>query len=246
MKASDLKQIIQEELYKILHEESELSEYAPMNRAPGGGAKGGDGRRFPPTTITLPASARAYFKDHIKVYGDTIYISALLANALGYIERGRSSYEKTQNFPELTKLVQDKLPNDVRGVIKKFIVGSKQTNIAGKDYLPVNIVDEDGNKIEVVKKENGDYAFRNPGLKKKKDADGNPITDEDGNFVFENEVKALKNGDQIVLGTGYGKFDKGEKVTVISKASAGDQFKITLKNGKGVKDVLLVDKDDEI
>ena len=235
MKASDLKQIIQEELYKILHEESELSEYAPMNRAPGGGAKGGDGRRFPPTTITLPASARTYFKDHIKVYGDTIYISALLANALGYIERGRSSYEKTQNFPELTKLVQDKLPNDVRGVIKKFINGSKLTNIAGKDYLPVNIVDKNGSKIEVVKKENGDYVFKNPGTM---------LAETFG--LTENEVKALKNGDQIVLGTGYGKFDKGEKVTVISKASAGDQFKITLKNGKGVKDVLLFDKDDEI
>jgi hypothetical protein len=235
MKASRIKEIIQEELYKILYEESELSEYAPMNRAPGGGASGGGGRRFIPPTITFPASARAFFKDHIKVYGDTIYISALLANALGYIERGRSSYEKTQNFPELTKLIQDKLPNDVRGVLKKFILGSKQTNIAGKDYLPVNIVDKKGRKIEVKKLENGDYVFKNPS-----------DIFEEAFGLTENEVKALKNGDQIVLGTGYGKFDKGEKVTVTSKASAGDQFKITLKNEKGVKDVLLFDKDDEI
>lgn len=238
MKKSRIKEIILEELTKILIEDTTLDEYAPMNRAPGGGAKGGGGRRFIPSTFTFPASARAFFKDHIKVFGDTIYISALLANALGYIERGRSSYEKTQNYPELTKLVQDKLPNNIRGVLKKYIVGSKQTNIAGKDYLPVNIVDKDGFKVEVYKLENGDYQFKNPGLKGSGIGDASDLT--------ESEVKALKNGEQIVLGTAYGKFDKGEKVTIVSKNNAGDQFKITIKNDKGVKDTLLFDKDDEI
>jgi hypothetical protein len=228
-------------LIKGVGYQRKLDEYAPMNRAPGAGAGGMGGKRFIPTTITFPASARTYFKDHIKVFGDTIYISMLLANALGYIERGRSSYEKTQRYPELTKLIQDKLPNDVRGVLKKYILGSKQTNIAGKDYLPVNIVDDKGNKIEVYKLENGDYQFKNPGLKTKKDEEKDGISD-----LTENEVKALKNGEQIVLGTAYGKFNKGEKVTIVSKNSAGEQFKITIKNDKGVKDTLLFDKDDEI
>lgn len=221
-------------LIKGVGYQRKLDEYAPMNRVPGAGT-GGGGRRFIPSTFTFPASARAFFKDHIKVFGDTIYISTLLANALGYIERGRSSYEKTQNYPELTKLVQDKLPSNIRGVLKKYIVGSKQTNIAGKDYLPVNIVDRDGNKIEVYKLENGDYQFKNPGA-----------LFEETFGLTENEVKALKNGEQIVLGAGYGKFDKGEKVTIVSKNNAGDQFKITIKNDKGVKDTLLFDKDDEI
>ena len=84
----------------------------------------------------------------------------------------------------------------------------------GKDYLPVNIVDKDGFKVEVYKLENGDYQFKNPGLKGSGIGDASDLT--------ESEVKALKNGEQIVLGTAYGKFDKGEKVTIVSKNNAGE------------------------
>jgi hypothetical protein len=117
--------------------------------------KGGmGGRRFIPKFFTFEKSVRDQFKDMFKYYGDTLYVDPQVLIALGYLTRGRQSYEKTQNFPSLTKLLSDKIPQQVRLAIKKGAEDQKVVNIAGKSMIPLNLT--------VSKDEEGNYLIKNP------------------------------------------------------------------------------------
>ncbi len=145
MKKQYIKQLIKEELEKILNE-------ANFNIRPQKGGLGG--RRFIPKTFTFPGRIREELKDYFKYFGNIMYVDPQVLIALGYLERGRQSYDKTQNFPSLTKLLQDKLPQQVRLAIKKGAEGQKMVDIAGRKMVPLS--------LEITKDSNGDYLIKNP------------------------------------------------------------------------------------
>jgi hypothetical protein len=117
--------------------------------------KGGmGGRRFIPKFFTFEKNVRDQFKDMFKYYGDTLYVDPQVLIALGYLTRGRQSYDKTQNFPSLTKSLSEKIPQQVRLAIKKGAEDQKVVNVAGKSMIPLNLV--------VSKDEEGNYIIKNP------------------------------------------------------------------------------------
>lgn len=105
----NLKQLIKEEIKRILSEDIEEGYQIP-SVAPSAMAKG-DGRRFIPTTLPFPSEVRKRFGDHI-VYNpgnDTLFISAILYNNLikGYT-----------NQIAIKKLIMD-IPPMVKQVLNK-------------------------------------------------------------------------------------------------------------------------------
>jgi hypothetical protein len=121
---------------------------------PQSGDSKGKKRFFPPPFLTLTKDIRDKFKDLFKYYGGVLYVDSKVPIALGYLERGRQSYEKTQNFPSLTKTLQDKLPQEVRLAIKKGVTGQKVTDINGQAMIPLN--------LKVIRDEQGNYLIKNP------------------------------------------------------------------------------------
>ena len=146
MKKQYIKQLIKEELEKILNE-------ANLYLRPQKGGLGGK-PGFPPKTFTFPGKIREELKDYFKFYGNIMYVNPQVLIALGYITQGNQSYDKTQNFPSLTKLLQDKLPQQVRLAIKKGAEGQKMVDIAGRKMVPLS--------LEITKDSNGDYLIKNP------------------------------------------------------------------------------------
>lgn len=63
-----------------------------------------------------------------------------------------------------------------------------------------------------------------------------------------NEVKAIqiKKGNTFVLSDDLGNFKKGEEITVINVEKSAEDFIVTMKNDKGIKDTFYLDKDDDI
>jgi len=117
--------------------------------------KGGvGGRRYIPKFFTLEKSIRDQFSDLIKFYGGVMYVDPQVPIALGYLERGRQSYEKTQNFPSLTKALQDKLPQPIRLAIKKGVEDQKLVNVGDKQMIPLD--------LEITRDEFGNYLIKNP------------------------------------------------------------------------------------
>ena len=117
--------------------------------------KGGvGGRRYIPKFFTLEKSIRDQFSDLIKFYGGVMYVDPQVPIALGYLERGRQSYEKTQNFPSLTKALQDKLPQPIRLALKKGVEDQKLVNVGDKQMIPLD--------LEVTRDEFGNYLIKNP------------------------------------------------------------------------------------
>lgn len=105
----NLKQIIKEEIKRILSEDIEEGYQIP-SVSPSAMAKG-TGRRFIPTTLPFPSEVRKRFGDHI-VYNpgnDTLFISAILYNNLikGYT-----------NQIAIKKLIMD-IPPMVKQVLNK-------------------------------------------------------------------------------------------------------------------------------
>ena len=105
----NLKQLIKEEIKRILSEDIEEGYQIP-SVSPSAMAKG-DGRRFIPTTLPFPSEIRKRFGDHI-VYNpgnDTLFISAILYNNLikGYT-----------NQIAIKKLIMD-IPPMVKQVLNK-------------------------------------------------------------------------------------------------------------------------------
>jgi len=71
-----------------------------------------------------------------------LFIDGLARVALDAIERGRTSFEKEQRLPIITKILKDILPSPVRGIIKKATAGIKPLP-NGYIPVPVKITRED-------------------------------------------------------------------------------------------------------
>jgi hypothetical protein len=113
-----------------------------------GAVKTGGGRKFIPSEFEFPSfllepikigdTSRVYFKIATNDKGESILmIDPLVKVSLDAIERGRTSFEKEQKLSELTKLIKEKVPNSIRGLMKKSAQGAK---IAGNNFIPLNLI----------------------------------------------------------------------------------------------------------
>lgn len=141
MKSSELKEMI-----------ARVVQEAKQN---GAVAKGG--RRFIPQTIEFPKAIRDEFKEHFKLMKSgageyTLYMSPLMNAALGGINRGRTGSNYWKETPGLTIVVSEKIPGDVRGILKKYV---DKLN-PGLDMYSINL------KIKEVTPD-GTIVFPNPG-----------------------------------------------------------------------------------
>jgi hypothetical protein len=147
MKISELKQIIKEEIEKVLAEDV-TGVFDP---------KAKKGRRYIPNVVIFPGSSRHYFTSHIRLLKGTngeykLYISGLMKLALDNATRGRIPKDHLKSQSELVKVMSDKIPQNVRSLIKKYSGNKMNTAI---DMYPVNT------KIKEVTAA-GDIVFYNP------------------------------------------------------------------------------------
>jgi hypothetical protein len=93
-------------------------------------------RRFIPTEFEFPSfllkpieignKSKVYFKVATNANNESVLmIDPLVATALDAVERGRSSFDKEINLPALTRYIKEKIPAEVRGLIKKAAQGAK-------------------------------------------------------------------------------------------------------------------------
>lgn len=179
MNINQLRQIIREELDNIANE--------AFNKKP-------LGRRFIPEDITLSKVTRDNFKEHFKLLklsdGDyKLYITPLMLVALESITRGRSSYETNKRLSELAKLVSERIPTQIRGLLKKY-AGKINSSIG---LVPINT------KIKEVTPE-GDIVFFNPGNEKMADKAIDPTISENNQdfdeFAYMQKLAGLINENQ--------------------------------------------------
>ena len=148
MKISELKQIIKEEIQKVLSEDS-TGAFDPNAKK---------GRRYIPTVVIFKKSVRDYFKSYTRLLKSAdgeykLYISGLMKLALDNATRGRVPKDHLKSQSELVKTMGDKIPQDVRSLLKKYS-GNKMNSAI--DMYPINT------KIKEVTPE-GDIIFYNPG-----------------------------------------------------------------------------------
>jgi hypothetical protein len=146
------------------------------------------GRRFIPEDITLSKVTRDNFKEHFKLLklsdGDyKLYITPLMLVALESITRGRSSYETNKRLSELAKLISERIPTQIRGLLKKY-AGKINSSIG---LVPINT------KIKEVTP-NGDIVFFNPGNEKMADKAIDPTISEDfDEFEYMRRVAGIQS-----------------------------------------------------
>ena len=150
-KVLDYKKLYQESDYD---KASISSQPSPYDRASGYTGVGGDNhknqyytvneenkknRRFIPDEFEFPEfllkpinvgnTSKVYFKIATNDKKESILmIDPLVATALGAIERGRSSFDKEQDLPALTRYIKEKVSTNVRGLVKKAAQGAKIGN----------------------------------------------------------------------------------------------------------------------
>ena len=159
MKRSELKSLIKEEIKSILKENIN----APKK-----------GRRFIPQIVTLPSDVKNQFKEHFKLLkgGDgeyKLFISPMFKTSLEQINRGRTGQNYFKKTPEFVKKITDKIPQDIKGLLKKFSGNKINTSI---NMYPVNTKIKDVNS-------SGDIIFFNPNNPNLSDLAYDPIISEE-------------------------------------------------------------------
>jgi hypothetical protein len=74
---------------------------------------------------------------------------------------------------------------------------------------------------------------------------GDNVTDVAGHQLDEKKANSLKIGEKFEMQAKLGNFEKGQEVEVIDIQRWGEDFRITLSNGKN-KDTFTIDKNDEL
>jgi hypothetical protein len=124
--------------------------------------KKGSGKRFIPTEFRFPSfllepiklgeKERIFFKVATNKEGESVLmIDPLVKTALDAIERGRSSFDKEQSLPTLTRFLKEKVSPNIRGLVKKYSQGAK-INPSGFMILPL-----------VLTKSGTEWNIKNPG-----------------------------------------------------------------------------------
>jgi hypothetical protein len=106
----------------------------------------GPGKRFIPRGFEIPSEffdpidiggeKKIHFKVITKGDESILLISHLTRLALEAIERGRTSFEKEQRLPILTRMLKEKMPGGVRGILKKYTTG---VNLLPNGFIPVPV-----------------------------------------------------------------------------------------------------------
>jgi hypothetical protein len=88
--------------------------------------------------INLGNESKIYFKIATNNKGESILmIDPLVKIALDATQRGRTSFDSEMKLPLLTRYMNEKIPNSVRGLIKKSSQGAK---IVGNNFIPLNLI----------------------------------------------------------------------------------------------------------
>lgn len=106
-------------------------------------------RRFVPNEFEFPENLlkpigfgfaqepKTYFKITTNSKGESILmIDPLVKTSLDSIERGRSSFSKEQNLSKLTQYLKERVPQEIRGLIKKYSSGK----IIGNGFIPTSLI----------------------------------------------------------------------------------------------------------
>jgi hypothetical protein len=112
-------------------------------------------RRYIPDTINFDSEVRSKFNEHIRLFKDNegnyqMFITPMFINALNQINRGRLNKNHLK-LPTLVRDIQDKIPTNVRGIIKKGIVNKMN------EGLGMYLIDTVINGVE-----DGTIIFKNP------------------------------------------------------------------------------------
>jgi hypothetical protein len=116
------------------------------------------GKRYIPLTFTFSKDIKDTFGDNFKYFGGVMYADPLVKNALGQLTRGRKTYDTTKGYSDLTTLIDDKMPQQVRMSFKKGLENSKPVQVGTRKMLPID--------LDITKNESGDYIIKNPYLDK--------------------------------------------------------------------------------
>jgi hypothetical protein len=125
-------------------------------------AKGKGGKKFIPKEFEFPSTLleplkfgeadepRKYFKIVAKGEEYILLIDPLVKTSFDEIERGRTSFGKEKKLFELTKFIKEKVPQQIRGLMKKYAQGVK-ASVGGFIPLPL-----------VLTKREDKYFIKNP------------------------------------------------------------------------------------
>ncbi len=121
-------------------------------------------RRFVPNEFDFPESLlkpigfgfaqepKIYFKIATNSKGESILmIDPLVKTALDNIERGRSSFTKEQNLGKLTLYLKERVPQQIRGLIKKY---ANNTKILNNGFLSLPLIMSKSDKGWVIQNPN--------------------------------------------------------------------------------------------
>jgi hypothetical protein len=113
-------------------------------------------KRYIPQTFTFSKDVKNAFGENFKYFGGIMYADPLVKTALGQLTRGRKTYDTTKGYSDLTTLIDEKMPQQVRMSLKKGLENSKPVQVGNKKMLPVD--------LNITKDEEGNYIIKNPYL----------------------------------------------------------------------------------
>jgi len=156
----------------------------------------GKGRRFIPKEFEFPSfllepislrneEPKKYFKIVSKGDEYILLVDPLVVTSFNEIERGRTSFEKEQKLAALTRYIKERIPQQVRGLMKKYSKGVRSSTTGGFVPLPL-----------VLTKIGDSYFIQNPSV------GSDNIKSDIGTPLYEAINKALVNE------VSYNKFKK--------------------------------------
>lgn len=116
------------------------------------------GKRYIPQTFNFPKDIKDTFGENFKYFGGIMYADPLVKTALGQLTRGRKTYDTTKGYSDLTTLIDDKMPQQIRMAFKKGLENSKPVQVGNRKMLPID--------LNITKDESGNYIIKNPYLDK--------------------------------------------------------------------------------
>jgi uncharacterized protein YdaT len=113
-------------------------------------------KRYIPQTFTFSKDVKNAFGENFKYFGGIMYADPLVKTALGQLTRGRKTYDTTKGYSDLTTLMDEKMPQQIRMSFKKGLENSKPVQVGNKKMLPID--------LSITKDEEGNYIIKNPYL----------------------------------------------------------------------------------
>ena len=191
-----------------------------------GAVKKGGGRKFIPFEFEFPSflldpikigdTSRVYFKVATNNKGESILmIDPLVKVSLDAIERGRTSFEKEQKLSELTRFIKEKVPNGVRGIIKKASQGAK---IAGNNFIPLSLILSKSKTPDASSASNSNIKINSEGIQFLKNVKANKSKGEGKEDEISMLVWLYKNQDKNLTPKDFST-ETGESIQLASRVS---------------------------